>query len=124
MIGTIIVAVALCGGICIVLLVSWSKGIRDPNRTNPLSDLSLIGFAIGIVSVLLAIGSVLYARASGGFRHYDPRLLRIYWSGLLISLVGLVVGLLGRGRSSRLRNFSPLLSGVMLLFWLLQASTE
>lgn len=124
MIGAIVVAVILYGGIGVVLLAGCWRWIRDPDRASPFSDLSLIGFAIGNVSVLLAISSILYARAIGGFRHYDPRLLKIYYSGLLISLIGLLVGLLGRGQLSRLRNFSPILSGVMLLFWFLQASTE
>jgi hypothetical protein len=124
MFGTIIVTVVLCVGISGLLTAGWLRWFGDPNRANPLSDLSLIGFAIGNVSVLLAISSVLYARSIGGFRHYDSQLLKIYYSGLSISAVGLIVSLLGRGRTGRLRNFAPYLSGVMLLFWFLQALSE
>jgi hypothetical protein len=124
MIGAIVVSAVLCVGISGLLIAGWLRWFGDPNRANPLSDLSLIGFAIGITSVLLAIGSILYARSIGGFRHYDSPLLKIYYSGLSISAGGLIVGLLGRGRTGRLRNFAPYLSGVMILFWFLQAVSE
>jgi hypothetical protein len=124
MIGAIVASVVLCAGISGLLIAGWLRWFRDPNRINLLSDLSLIGFAIGNASVVLAMSSILYARAIGGFRRYDPRLLKIYDLGLLISVVGLVVGLLGRGRASRLRTIAPFLSGAMLIFWILQAATE
>jgi hypothetical protein len=47
------------------------------------SVLSLIGFTLASASGLLAVSSVLYAHAIGGFPFYDPRLLRIYrWGDL------------------------------------------
>ena len=55
--------------------------------------LSLIGFVLATASGLLALSSVVYAHVIGGFPYYDPRLLRIYAWGGVLSLSGIVFGI-------------------------------
>jgi len=124
MTSAIVLGIVLYGGICILVFVGWSRWSRDPNRKTSLSDLSLASFAVGNASVLLAAGSALYAQAIGGFFHLDPRLLSIYISGLLLSLVGVVLGLLGKIHSGPLRLVAPILSGWMLVLWIMWAGSE
>jgi hypothetical protein len=86
--------------------------------------LALAGFIVGSASALLALGGVLYGLAIGGFPYYDPRRLRIYGVGLLLSLAGLVASLLGLARPSPLRWHAPALSLAMLGLWLLWMQAE
>lgn len=101
--------------------VRWTK--RAKERRLP-AILSLAGFTLATASALLAISMVLYARAIGGFEYYDPRLLRIYRWGLLLSLAGVVLGIGGVWRSSPLRWHAPACSAGTLLFWLVAMSLE
>jgi len=64
----------------------------------------------GTVTVALALGSLIYAHAIGGFPYYDPRLLRIYRWGTGLSLLGVVFGIGGVWRRSALRWHAPALS--------------
>jgi hypothetical protein len=91
---------------------------------NFFSVLSVIGFALATVSELLAISMVLYARVSGGFAFYDPTLMRIYAWGMLISVVGMTVAIIGAWRPSSLRWYSLVCTAGTLLYWLVQASNE
>jgi hypothetical protein len=62
----------------IMIIWGWIRWAMRRRLRTAYSRLSLIGFALSTLSALLAIGSVLYAHAIGGFRYYDPTLLRIY----------------------------------------------
>jgi hypothetical protein len=101
--------------------VSWSKHIRP---RSVLSILSLIGFTFATASALLAISSMLYAGAIGGFPFYDPMLLRIYRWGALLSLIGIVFAIMGVWGRSPLRWHAPACAVGMLLFWFLEAMGE
>jgi len=63
----------------------------------------------------------LWSLATGGFRHYDPFLLRSYAVGLLLGLVGFALGLPGKGR---LRWPACLISLEMVFMWFVTASME
>jgi len=62
--------------------------------------------------------------ARGGFRYYDPPLMKIYGIGILLSLSGLLAGLGGVWKKNPLRWHAPVLSLGMLLLWVLWASSE
>jgi len=94
--------------------VRWSKRAQTPTL---LSVLSLIGFAFATASGMLAISSLLYARAIGGFPFYDPLLMKIYGWGGLLSLSGFVFALIGLWRPGPLRWHAPLCAIGTLLFW-------
>src|SRR3979490_2763825 len=75
--------------------VRWAK--RAQPRTLS-SILSLVGFTLATASGLLAISTMMYTRAIGGFRYYDPLLLRIYGWGGLLSIAGIVSAISGAWR--------------------------
>jgi len=123
-----VLLVLFVAGIYLVLPAAMVWGwVRWLKRTQPRSwpsILSLIGFALGTASGLLAISSVLYAHAIGGFPFYDPLLLRIYRWGALLSLSGTVFALIGVWRPGPLRWHAPTCAVGTLLFWFAAAMGE
>ena len=69
-----------------VLVVGWVRWARQ--RRIGRTWLSLAGFSLATASALLAVESMAYAGMIGGFRYYDPTLLRIFRWGVLLSLAG------------------------------------
>jgi hypothetical protein len=108
----------------VVLFMGWRRWLRRPSPQSLLSLLSLAGFVLASASAVLAIGTVLYSLTTGGFRFYDPTLLKLYRSGLLLGLGGLVFALVGVWNRNSLRWHAPALSLSMLLLWLIWLSSE
>jgi hypothetical protein len=74
----VLFAVGFYVGLPVLMFWGWVRWFRRTQpRTLP-SILSLIGFTLATASGLLAVSSVLYAHARGGFPYYDPLLMRIY----------------------------------------------
>jgi hypothetical protein len=73
--------------------VRWSK----VQPRNPVSIVSVVGFALATTSAALALVTWLVATIKG-FQYYDPILLLIYAIGLLISLAGLPFSIVGMWR--------------------------
>jgi hypothetical protein len=84
----------------------------------------LVGFGFGTASAALAVSSIVYAHAIGGFRYYDPLLLRIYRWGILLSVAGFLFSLGGIWGRDAWRWYSPLLSLGMLFVWFAYAIGE
>lgn len=104
-----------------------NRGQKERRETSARArTLSWLGFGCAVVSGLFAILGIQYARAIGGFPLYDPRLLRIYATGILLSIIALTFGSMGASRGSPrwLGLLAPVSSVLMLLFWLLQAVRE
>jgi hypothetical protein len=111
-------------GVPALLIWGWIRWFRRTQpRTLP-SILSSIGLALATASAILAVSSVLYAHAIGGFPYYDPRLLRMYRWGGLLSLSGLVFGIAGVWRPGPLRWLAPVCSFGTALFWFASAMGE
>jgi hypothetical protein len=108
----------------VVLFMGWRRWLRRPSPQSLLSLLSLAGFVLASASAVLAIGTVLCSLTTGGFRFYDPTLLKLYRSGLLLGLGGLVFALVGVWNRNSLRWHAPALSLSMLLLWLIWLSSE
>jgi hypothetical protein len=86
--------------------------------------MAFVGFVFASMSFLLAAGSMIAAAWKGGFRYYDPVLLRIFRWGLLLSLAGILFGIGGAWRRSALRWHAPTLATGMFFFWFFSALSE
>ena len=102
----------------------WVRCFTRSQPRTTFSTLSLIGFALATASALLAISALVYSAVIGGFPYYDPRLLRIYRIGALLSLCGIVFAVIGVWRSSTLRWHSLACTVGTLLFWFVAAMEE
>jgi hypothetical protein len=118
----IIFVVWLYAALPALVIVGWVRwvGRRQAGDT----WLSLTGFSLGTASALLAMGTMLYARSIGGFPFYDLALFRIYRSGLLLSVSGLIFAVVGLRRSSPVRWYAPAVAAGTLLFWLAPVAAE
>jgi len=108
------------------VLVPWGWVRRAKHRgprTVP-GILSLIGFTLASSSCLLAVCSVLFANAIGGFAFYDPLLMRIIGWGFKLSLAGLGFGITGIWRSNPLRWHAPACAAGMFVYWFGTAMAE
>ena len=85
------------------------------------SRLALAAFVTGGLSVLLWIFLAFWARLRGGFRYYDPILLRCYGIGLILGFTGFISSLPAKGK---LRWPACFISGAMVFMWLVAASME
>src|SRR5579872_2764246 len=92
----------------ITLLFGWIRWIGRREELGRPFFLSLIGFILSTASGLLAVSAIAYAVATHGFQFYDPKLLRIYAWGLLLSAGGVVLGLTGVSAPNALRWHAPL----------------
>jgi hypothetical protein len=111
-------------GVPIVLVSGWFRWWRRSEAESLVSRFALAGFVAGSASAALALGSVIYSLAIGGFPYWDPRLIRIYGVGLLLSLGAMALSLGGTLRRNALRWHAPALSAGMLILWVLWMGGE
>ena len=105
----------------IVLIWGWARWINLPKPRTVPSILSLTGFVLATVSALLAVTSIAYAQPIHDFQFYDPRLMRMFRWGFLLSLGAIVFGLGGVWRSSSVRWHAPIAAIATLAFWVMAA---
>jgi hypothetical protein len=117
---TIVVYVALP----VAIIGGWIGWVRRRAPETRFSLLSLVAFSLATCSALLALISLIYAHAIGGFPYYDPRLLRFYRWGGILSDAGLVLGIIGCWRRSSLRWYAPLCALGIAVFWAVAAMGE
>jgi hypothetical protein len=116
--------VSIVAGVPIMLVWGWVRWAKRQQPRTLSAAFSLAAFLLATSSALLALAAMIYAQAFGGFPFYDPRLLRIYKWGLLLSLAGTVVAIAGLWKPSVLRWHAPVCALGTLLFWFLTASSE
>jgi len=110
-------------GLAVSLIWGWVRWARRrPQAT--LSRLSVLGFTLTTAAAVLALSSVIYAQVISGFPFHDPRLMRIYRLGILLSFCGIALGISGAWRPSPLRWHAPFCAVGMLMFWVLAAFGE
>jgi hypothetical protein len=107
----------------IVLIWGWAQWVLQPKLRTVPSILSLVGFVLATTSALLAVLSIGYAQIHH-FPYYDPLLLRIFRSGTLLSLSGILFGISGVWRPSSLRWYAPASAVATIAFWVLAAVGE
>jgi len=108
----------------LVMIWGWIRWARREKKWTVLSALSLARFTLATASDLLAVSSSIYARLIGGFPFYDPRLMRIYALGTLISASALILSLSGIWRLNSLRWHALFCSFGTLVYWFAMAGTE
>jgi hypothetical protein len=111
-------------GLPALLIWGWIRWFRRTQPRTLSSILSSIGLALATASAILAVSSLLYAHAIGGFPYYDPRLLRIYRWGGLLSLSGVGFGIGGIWRPGPVRWLAPVSSLATAFFWFASAMGE
>jgi hypothetical protein len=107
-----------------LLIWGWVRWTQRPKPRSLCSILSLAGFSLATASALLAVLATMYAFSIGGFPFYDPRLLKIFRLGILLSLIALALGISGVWRPSSLRWHAPACGVGTLMFWTMAASSE
>jgi hypothetical protein len=122
----VILPLYLLGWVLVPVTVAWA--IRRWWKSEPRfelpawrSYLALTAFSLGGLPVLLWFVLVIWAVSRGGFRFYDPTLLRSYGIGLLLGLGGFVASLAGKGK---LRWPACFISFAMVFMWFVAASGE
>jgi|SRR5579863_4897832 len=120
----VVFAVAVDVVLPAAIIAGWIRWVRSRAPETPFSLLSLLAFGLATGSGLLALISLIYAHAIGGFPYYDPRLLRFYRWGGILSDVGLVLGIIGCWRRNPLRWYAPLCALGMSVFWVAAAMGE
>ena len=107
----------------VLLICGWAQWVRHPKSRTVASILSLAGFVLATMSALFAIATIVYAQIHR-FPQYDPLLIKVYGTGALLSLCGIVFGIGGIWRPSSLRWYAPTSATATLAFWLLAAASE
>ena len=82
---------------------------------------AVLGFSFATVSTSLDVGETFYTHVNGSFNFYDPFWLALIRTGSLTALLGLILGLLGKGRP---RVAAATMSALMLLNWFSQAMSQ
>lgn len=114
----------LCFGVSVVALVAlWIKLARRSRQKDMSWYFALVGFSLATASALLAIFGIGYGRMIGGFRYYDPLLMRIFLWGTGLSLASVIYALTSLRRTT-FRWFAVALSITTLLFWLFCMTAE
>jgi hypothetical protein len=107
-----------------VIVWGWMRWARHPWPRGVLPLLSVTGFALASASALLGASAIVYAQVIGGFTYYDPRLMRVFSLGFLISASGSVSAMAGVWRRSPLRWHAFCCSLGTLVFWVMMAGAE
>jgi len=108
----------------VITIWGWIRWSDRRQRSSASSILSVVGFTFATLSGALAIFSLVYAHAIGGFPFYDPLLMKMYGVGFLLSSAGILFSLGGVWRPNALRWHAPACSLGMLLFWFFSAMGE
>ena len=107
----------------ITLVWGWIRFTNQPWPRRVLPTLTLGGFALATASAILAIGSAIYAQFHH-FPFYDPLLMKIFRTGLLLSFSGLLLGIGGLWQPSSLRWHAPVSAFATASFWVMAAAGE
>ena len=108
----------------LIVVLGVARYLDRPKTSVLHSILLLLSLAFATASVVLAVSSAMYAKATGGFPYYDPLLLSIFRWGFVLASGAIIFPFSTLRRPSALRWFALACSIAMLLFWFGTASGE
>ena len=114
----------LIAGAPVILIWGWIRFAKLPRLSTISSILSLIGLILATTSAILGAFMVAHAAATGGYPYYDPRAMRIYAWGTLLSVAGIGLGIGGAFQAGSLRWQVPVSGLCLLAFWVIAAEGE
>jgi hypothetical protein len=106
------------------MIWGWIRWARREKQWTILAVASFVAFSLATASALLGIGSLVYSRGIGGFPYYDPRLMRVYRWGALLSASGFILALIGVWRFNSLRWHAIICSFGMVVYWFAMTEIE
>lgn len=106
-----------------VLVWGWMLWSIQPKPHGVVPLLSFSGSILATASALLAIMTAVVAQFHR-FPYWDPTLIKIFAVGVLLSLEGMLFGVVGIWRPSSVRWHSPVCALATLAFWIMAASGE
>jgi hypothetical protein len=106
---------------------TWMRWFR--NRTKPTESrwsrwrraITVLGFAVTSVSLLLINTLAVHASITGGLPYYHPILLLAFRVGFLSALLGMLAAFVGTGQ---LENPTIAVSGLSLLIWFVEGIAQ
>ena len=124
MVAALLLAIGMYFVLPAAFVWGWVRWARSRGPLTLSSLLSFIAFLFATLAGLLAVSSIIYAQGIGGFPFWDPRLVKIFGWGALLSLTAIVFAVAGVWRSNPLRWLAPVCAAGIFLFWLVAAMGE
>jgi hypothetical protein len=100
-----------------VMVWGWTRWFKAASPGTLSSKLSLGGFVLANISVLLALAATLFLHSATGSPLANAHLLRLYSLGLVLAVLGLMLAFGGLFRRSPLRWPGLLCASGVLIFW-------
>ena len=119
----LVTALAVLGffGSPIFIVWGWARWLMRPKQWTIISIVSVTGFLLATLSAIIALFAIGHA---GDVHYFDPMMRGLFRVGVLISLIGIVLGLAGVWRRSPLRWHSPISSVSTLALWLMMTMMD
>ncbi len=102
----------------------WVRWNKEKKPRNSIAVFSYASFGLATGSLMLAVCSISYSLATGGFAYYAPSLMRIFYWGFRISAIALILAFVAMWRRNPLRWNAAACSLGMLFFWSYSAMLE
>jgi hypothetical protein len=110
--------------LCFYAGKTWLRWFRSNVRlTEPRwrSGVTVFGFTLTTVSLLIIVALALHAVITGGLPYYHPILMRAMGIGISTALAGMVAAFIGSGQ---LENPTIAVSGFCLLIWFVEVIAQ
>jgi len=109
----------------ILVIWGWARWVKRARPQPWLSVMSAVSLALTSTSLLLALATIAYAQAIGGFPYGgDPTLVNIYRSAFLLTASAIITSLIGMVRPGPLQALAPVCATGAFLYWVIQTAGE
>lgn len=109
----------------ILVIWGWSRWVKRSRPQPWQSIVSAVSLSLTTTTLFLALVTLAYAEAVGGFPYGgDPTLLGIYRAAFLLAISAIITSLIGMVRPGPLQALAPVCATGAFVFWLIQAAGE